>query len=515
MRLPKQKEFFILVLCILIGFALRFYAFDQKSLWIDEIHTLNDSKDDFEGQIKYFKENPTNLHPPLFYILTHLFHPFTKPERDLRILPLIFGTLSIPMIYFLARSLSPPLALPCTLSLTFMAYHIYFSQEARSYSMLMFFGMLALYFFIHHLKTYKKRYLFCVAFLLAILFYTSYSAILFIIFFQLLWFYNIKENGSKPAFSSFLTLNGLLFLICIPWLLFLVLNYKGQPIMDPHHTEGTGSLESILYWVFNDWVSNLPLIIISVTLLFVFPFFSKHKRNALILLAALILPIGSLYLFCKLFQVTHFFASKYFIIFLPLFFISIYFSLHSIEMTFERLKTFMRLKIFFAILFIASNLMVLPLYYQSEKQDFRGLANYLKGQLRDGDKIFVNMKAYLPGILHYLGARPQGRHFNVSLSKDIEGGVECHMVSSAPKMVITLYHSKTCCAQYAVDGSRLWIIVEKWTAKKFKENSPCVFMGYFDGSFANFRKFPTDASMYLFLWDPKSPDQKGLNLTTE
>src|SRR4030043_2109383 len=81
----KQKELIILILCLLIGFALRFYTFDQKSLWIDEIHTFNDSRDDLKGQLKYYQENPANLHPPLFYVLTHLFHPFTKPERDLRI----------------------------------------------------------------------------------------------------------------------------------------------------------------------------------------------------------------------------------------------------------------------------------------------------------------------------------------------------------------------------------------------------------------------------------------------
>ncbi len=42
----------------------------------------------------------------------------------------------------------------------------------------------------------------------------------------------------------------------------------------------------------------------------------------------------------------------------------------------------MRLKLLFVILFIASNLVILPLYYRSEKQDFRGLVTYLKGQLR-------------------------------------------------------------------------------------------------------------------------------------
>ena len=112
----NRKEFFILLLCLLIGFALRFYTFDQKSLWLDEVHTFNDSRDDLKGQIKFYKENPTFLHPPLFFILTHLFYPFAKPERDLRIIPLIFGTLSIPMIYLLAGSFSPLIALPCALS---------------------------------------------------------------------------------------------------------------------------------------------------------------------------------------------------------------------------------------------------------------------------------------------------------------------------------------------------------------------------------------------------------------
>jgi len=147
----KSKEILILILCVLIGFALRLYTFDQKSLWMDEIYTFDDSRDDFNGQLRFYGENPTFLHPPLFFILTHLFYPFPKPERDLRIIPLIFGTLSILMIFFLSRSFSPAVALPCTLSLTFMAYHISLSQDGRSYSLLMFFGMMGLYFFMKHL----------------------------------------------------------------------------------------------------------------------------------------------------------------------------------------------------------------------------------------------------------------------------------------------------------------------------------------------------------------------------
>ena len=107
MSYVKRKEILVVIFCLFIGFALRFYTFDRKSLWIDEIHTFNDSRDDLRGQLNFYKENPSYLHPPLFFILTHQFYPFTKPERDLRIIPLIFGTLSIPMIYLLAGSFSP------------------------------------------------------------------------------------------------------------------------------------------------------------------------------------------------------------------------------------------------------------------------------------------------------------------------------------------------------------------------------------------------------------------------
>jgi hypothetical protein len=416
------------------------------------------------------------------------------------------------MIYFLSKSFSPQVALPCTLSLTFMVYHIYFSQEGRSYSTVMFLGMVALYFFFLYLKTSKKGHLLLAALFFALLFYTSYTAIPFILSSQLLWIYSAKTNHQKPRISSFFILNGLILLFCIPWLLFVAFNYTGQPVMDPHHTEDPGSLWSILYWIFNDWVSNLPLMIASVILLVLFPFFMRNRKNALILLAVIFFPVIFLYLFCKFLNITHFFTSKYFIVSLPLFFISIYLALGAIELKFETLRNFMRLKLLFAIFLIASNLLSLPLYYRSEKQDFQGLVTYLKDQLRDGDNIFVRTKAYLPGVLHYFGAYPKGRHHAISFSKDEEKGIEYILGSTDPKKMFTIYHSMSCCAQYVADGSRLWIIVEKATAKGFIKNSPCALKGYFDGSFANFRKFPTDASMYLFLWDPKSPDEKGIDL---
>ncbi len=511
----KRKEILILGLCFIVGFALRFYTFDQKSLWMDEIHTYNDSRDNLKGHLRFYQENPTFLHPPLFFVLTHLFYPFPKPERDLRIIPLIFGTLSVPMIYFLSRLFCPGIALPCTLSLTFMTYHISLSQDGRSYAFILFLGMVALYFLMKHLDTSKITYLLLVAATYALLFFTSYASIPFIFLSQVLWFYGVRNDAQKPRPSSFLVLNGLTLLFCLPWILFIVLNYKDQPLMHPFHIEGTGSYLTILYLIIHDWVPHAPLMISSIMLLILFPFFSENKKNASILLALFILPVGGLYLFCKILNLTHFVTSRYFINFLPPFLIALYLSLHSIETKFEKLRKLIRLKFLFVALFIASNLSILPLYYRSEKQDLKGLVDYLKVHLREGDKILDGGMGYMPGILHYFGTYPTGRHQIVTFRRDAEKGLYVEVPFIYKNKIYTLNWSSICCDQYVADGARLWIVVGESIAKKFIEDHSFVFKGYFDGSFLNFKEFPSDASMYLFLYDPRSPEEKGIDWPME
>ena len=511
----NRKEIIIFILCLIVGFALRFHTFDQKSLWMDEFHTFNDSRDDLKGQIEFYKGNPTYLHPPLFFILTHQFYPFTKPERDLRIIPLIFGILSIPMIYFLSRSFSPYIALPCTLSLTFMAYHISLSQDGRDYSLTMFIAMAGLYFFLKHLQTSTKGYLLLSSLFFSALVHLSYSAIPFVIFSQVLWFYRKNEDHKKTRFPSFLIFNGLIFLLCIPWGLFVLLNYKGQALMHPLHTESPGSFWSITYWILHDWVPHVPLMIVSALLLVLSPFFSRNRKNAIILLAFFLFPIGAVSSFCKLFNVTHFISSRYFITLLPLFLISLYLSILSAEANFERVRRFVRPSLLFLILFITSNLVFLPLYYRAEKQDFRGLVAYLKTHLRDGDNIFDASSSYMLGILHYFGAYPQHRHHLALYKMQLGKVVESSQSFTYRNRIFTIYYSKDCCNQYVADGSRLWIVVGKSNAKKILANSPAVLKGFYDGSFRNFSTFPDDGSMYLFLWDPKSPQEKGIDLPIE
>jgi hypothetical protein len=276
--------------------------------------------------------------------------------------------------------------------------------------------------------------------------------------------------------------------------------------MDPLTIQDIGSLWGLLQAILNDWTPYLPLMIISMILLILFPIFSNNKKNAFILLAISVLPIVGLYSYCRLFNVTQFITSRYFINFLPLFLITLCLSLDAIEFKFERLKR-LRPLFLFLILFIASNLFILPLYYRAEKQDFRGLVNYLNNQLKDGDKIFLKTYTYMPGILHYFRVDPGKRHYMIPFYwKDPGKEFEFKVSLISENRRFTIYHSNVPYAEYVADGNRLWIVVGKGAdADEIKKNPPCVLKGYFDGSFAMFRRFPSDASMYLFLWDPRSP----------
>ena len=510
----RRKEILAVLFCLLIGFALRFYTFDRKSLWMDEIYTFNDSRDDLKAQLSYYRLNSTYLQPPLFFILTHFFHPFTKPERDLRIIPLVLGILSIPAMYLLSKSYSPTIALPCTLSLTFMTYHISLSQDARAYTLVMFFGMVSLYFLMKYLKTLRKIYLIFVAFSFAVIFYTHYSVIPFIVFSQLLWFYRVDERDRTPRLYPVIILNVFFLLMAVPWVAF-VARYAKVSILK---TGLVGSQETASYWSFfyqtvHDWLPAWPLMVASGTLLVLLPFLSKSLRNGSLLFLLSLLPIGGVCLFCKVFHVVHFVSSRYFICFLPLFFVSIYYSLDAIEARFQRLR---RLKVIFLILFLASNLMMLPVYYRSEKQDYRGLVTYLKGQLRDGDRIVAGNAVYIGIMLHYLGIYPEGRQYMIPAWNVSENEIENRVSLDYRGNKFTILSSRSNWFKYLADGSRLWIVADKENAKIIRLRLPSsILKGYFDGSFFGLKKFPEDASIYLFLWDPRSPGEKGIYIPVD
>jgi 4-amino-4-deoxy-L-arabinose transferase-like glycosyltransferase len=116
------------------GLVLRLYRLDAQSVWYDEAFTIAQSAKSLGGLFAALVLEG-GRHPPLHYWLLHGWFALTGiGAMEARLLSVVFGTLSIPALYLLARRFTDvATALCAALLLAVSQIAIYFSQEARSY----------------------------------------------------------------------------------------------------------------------------------------------------------------------------------------------------------------------------------------------------------------------------------------------------------------------------------------------------------------------------------------------
>lgn len=92
----------ILVLIVALGAFLRFKGIGEGSASLIEAHAITDS----ETLGMAFRKL---IHPPLYYALLHGWALlFDNSVVSLRCFSAFFGCLSIPLLYFITRDLTPP-----------------------------------------------------------------------------------------------------------------------------------------------------------------------------------------------------------------------------------------------------------------------------------------------------------------------------------------------------------------------------------------------------------------------
>jgi uncharacterized membrane protein len=141
-----------------LGIAIRFASLDVQSYHHDEVITalrvLPGSFGDMLHSVKVSESNP-----PLYYVLAWGWAKvFGTGEVGLRSLTALFGAATVPVGYLIGRQLASRragLILAGLIAVNPML--IWYSQEARSYALLVFFGALALYFFARALDTGRGR----------------------------------------------------------------------------------------------------------------------------------------------------------------------------------------------------------------------------------------------------------------------------------------------------------------------------------------------------------------------
>ncbi|TSC90496.1 MAG: Uncharacterized protein G01um10145_168 [Microgenomates group bacterium Gr01-1014_5] len=118
---------------LVLGLVLRLINVNQ-SLWLDEATSiLAASKLSYSAIIHQF--SPGDFHPPAYYLLLKFWIGiFGSSEVTVRSLSVVFGVVTIYLVYSLTRKLfDNTTALIAALLLATAPLHIYYSQEARMY----------------------------------------------------------------------------------------------------------------------------------------------------------------------------------------------------------------------------------------------------------------------------------------------------------------------------------------------------------------------------------------------
>jgi mannosyltransferase len=131
-------QYVALAAIVLLATALRFYKLGAWSFWIDEIFTTNATP--------YLSDWPiARLRITLILVRSSL-DLFGLSEWSARLAPALVGIVTIPILYFPIRRLfDAGVALIAVLLLALSPWHLYWSQNARFYNLLLLFSSLGLF----------------------------------------------------------------------------------------------------------------------------------------------------------------------------------------------------------------------------------------------------------------------------------------------------------------------------------------------------------------------------------
>lgn len=149
------KEIALIIFFLLVAIGLRLLLITQDQLWMDEAYSVIISRRELA---RIIQEIPGIGSPPFYNFLLHFWIKlFGESELTLRILSAFFGICFIILIYNIGKSwFNKSIGLIACGIASVNAIHIFYSQQARTYSLLIFLSLLSAHFLYLCLIKYRK-----------------------------------------------------------------------------------------------------------------------------------------------------------------------------------------------------------------------------------------------------------------------------------------------------------------------------------------------------------------------
>jgi mannosyltransferase len=209
-----QTGLFLAVI-LLISLFLRFYDLGTESVWLDEAASIKESALSIQGIADHSNQ------PPLYFLLLRgWINLFGLSETSIRSLSAVFGVLAVLFIFLAGKALlNPRVGLIGAFLASFAYFPVAYSQEARSYSLLLMLSALSFWIFIEIMRT-DKKWLYPVYLVTGLLLIYTHFYGLFIIISQVLYFI-IFFKKYKSQRWKFMASTAALVIALIPFVLLL------------------------------------------------------------------------------------------------------------------------------------------------------------------------------------------------------------------------------------------------------------------------------------------------------
>ena len=409
----------ILISLTVVGFILRFYNLSFNSLWLDEAATFNMSKPGF-FEIWEISRN-TDFHPPLFHWIEHLMLFIGQSEFVLRAVPALLGILTIPVFYLLGKEFyDKNVGIISAALLTVSYFGIYYSQEAYSYSLVLFIFSLVILFYLYALRTDKSTWWVIFGISSAIAFWTHYYVFVGL---GVIYLHAIITRAGDLK-KNIRQAKNLLIALCTTFILSLPLLFivgerffklTGTPptygVLGPVLIQETFIRFSGGYSSLNSIIALIYLVLMVVGVLFLY----TRDRNKLLFSAMfLILPIVISVLISSRMTMN----PRYLIYLLPVFFVLVALSYPVI---FRLVPNRNLLYIALALVFIINTPVLAEYYSGYTKEDWRGVAGIVQSKTQDGDMVvLVPNYMMMPMDYYYSNVTDKTLEYGATNRTDLE-----------------------------------------------------------------------------------------------
>lgn len=223
--LTKQiSNNYLILLILLLGLCLRIYGIGSESLWLDEAYSERISHLGPVDMIKTIIDQEEN-NPPFYYVLLHYWtEMFGNDEFSLRLLSVLFGSMSILLIYSLGSLIvNKNVGLAAALILALSLFQVKYSQEARCYTLLLFLTLSSYYSLLKLMWTGKLKYSMIYILSGAIIIYTHHYGALILVSQNIYYFtkYFLSHRVGEISLKRWILYQLILFLVFIPELLLI------------------------------------------------------------------------------------------------------------------------------------------------------------------------------------------------------------------------------------------------------------------------------------------------------